>query len=160
MKQHERTHKGSASGSNSDDTVVRKSKAAITKDALKAKKATDPQQCSTDTRKNSLIHSPLSEVASLPAGVINTPLPSLAEPMPYGDPSAQMIMASEQLPNGITNMYPPIVDDTMLNTAAAAAENAEKPIRMPAEGPPPFIRGFSDLDTLAQAAESFDPYYA
>jgi hypothetical protein len=25
--------------------------------------------------------------------------------------------------------------------------------------PPALIRGFSDLDTLAQAAESFDPYY-
>ena len=25
--------------------------------------------------------------------------------------------------------------------------------------PPLLMRGFSDLDTLAQAAESFDPYY-
>jgi len=33
MKQHERTHKGSLSGSNSDDSVARRSKAAITKDA-------------------------------------------------------------------------------------------------------------------------------
>jgi hypothetical protein len=158
MKQHERTHKGSISGSNSDDSVVRKSKAAATKEALKVKKLTDSRQASGDARRTSIIHSPLSEVASLPPSVLDTPLTTLAEPMLYDGSNSQMIMATEQMTNPLTNLYPPIGDDTMLNAAAVAQENAEKAIMMPA-CPPPFQRAFSDLDTLAQAAESFDPYY-
>jgi hypothetical protein len=158
MKQHERTHKGSVSGSNSDDSMVRKSKAATTKDALKAKKPTDLGQGSSDARRTSIIHSPLSEVASLPPSVLDTPLATLAEPMLYDSPNTQMIMPAERMANPMTNLYPPIGDDTMLNAVAVAQENAEKAILMPA-GHPPLQRGFSDLDTLAQAAESFDPYY-
>lgn len=160
MKQHERTHKGSVSGSNSDDSAVRKSKAAATKDALKLKKASESNPASNDIRRGSLIHSPLSEVASLPTGVIDTPLTTLAEPMLYGDASTQMIMPNDHLSNGMTNLYPPIVDDTMLNSVAATRENAEKTVMMQPGCPPPFQRGFSDLDTLAQAAESFNPYYS
>ena len=158
MKQHERTHKGSVSGSNSDDSVVRKNKAAATKDALKAKKPTDSRQAAGDARRTSIIHSPLSEVASLPPSVLDTPLVTLAEPMLYDGSNTQMIIPTDQMANPMTNLYPPIGDDTMLNAAAAAQENAEKAVMMPA-GRPPFQRGFSDLDTLAQAAESFDPYY-
>jgi hypothetical protein len=158
MKQHERTHKGSISGSNSDDSAVRKSKAALTKEALKAKKPTDSRQGSGNPRRTSIIHSPLSEVASLPPSVLDTPLTTLAEPMLYDGSNTQTIMPVEQLTNPMTNLYPPIGDDTILNAAAMAQENAEKAIMMPA-GHPPFQRGFSDLDTLAQAAESFDPYY-
>jgi hypothetical protein len=158
MKQHERTHKGSVSGSNSDDSVARKSKAASTKDALKAKQPTDSGQGSSDARRTSIIHSPLSEVASLPPSVLDTPLAALAEPMLYDGPNAQMIMPVERMANPMTNLYPPIGDETMLNAVAVARENAEKAILMPA-GHPPLQRGFSDLDTLAQAAESFVPYY-
>jgi hypothetical protein len=158
MKQHERTHKGSISGSNSDDSGVRKSKAAVTKEALKAKKPTDSRQGSSDTRRTSIIHSPLSEVASLPPSVLDTPLTTLAEPMLYDGSNTEMIIPADQLTNSMTNLYPPIGDDTILNAAAVVQENAEKAIMMPA-GHPPFQRGFSDLDTLAQAAESFDPYY-
>jgi hypothetical protein len=158
MKQHERTHKGSVSGSNSDDSAVRKSKAASTKDALKAKKPTDSGQGSSDARRTSIIHSPLSEVASLPPSVLDTPLATLAEPMLYDGPNAQMAMPAERMANPMTNLYPPIGDDTMLNAVAVVQENAGKAILMPA-GHPPLQRGFSDLDTLAQAAESFNPYY-
>jgi hypothetical protein len=158
MKQHERTHKGSLSGSHSDDSVVRKSKAATTKDALKAKKSTDSRRGSSDTRRTSIIHSPLSEVASLPPSVLDTPMATLAEPMLYDSSNTQIIMPAEQMANPMTNLYPPIGDDTMLNAAAVAQENVEKAILMPA-GHPPLQRGFSDLDTLAQAAESYDPYY-
>jgi hypothetical protein len=158
MKQHERTHKGSVSTSNSDDSVVRKSKAAMTKEALKAKKPTHSRQASGDARRTSIVHSPFSEVASLPPSVLDTPLTTLAEPTLYDSSSTQMIMPTEPLINPMTNLYPPIGDDTILNTAAVAQENPEKAILMPA-GHPPFQRCFSDLDTLAQAAESFDPYY-
>jgi len=160
MKQHERTHKGSVSGNNSEDSATRKSKAAVTKDALKVKKSTDSKQSSNDIQRSGLIHSPLSEVASLPTSVIDTPLSTLAEPMLYGDANTQQMMPTEHMSNGLTNLYPPIGDDTMLNSAAVARENMDKPIMMSTGAPPPFMRGFSDLDTLAQAAESFDPYYA
>ena len=159
MKQHERTHKGSVSGSNSDDSAARKSKAAATKEALKAKKLTDSRQAAGDTRRTSIAHSPLSEVASLPPNVLDSPLSTLAEPMLYDGSNAQMMMPTEQMTNPMTNLYPPIGDDTMLNAAAATQETAEKGIMMPTSHPP-FQRGFSDLDTLAQAAESFNPYYA
>jgi len=158
MKQHERTHKGSLSENNSDDSMVRKSKAATTKDALKAKKSTDSRQGSSDTRRTSIIHSPLSEVASLPPSVLDTPMATLAEPMLYDSSNTRMVMPAERMANPMTNLYPPIGDDTMLNAAAVAQGNVEKAILMPA-GHPPLQRGFSDLDTLAQAAESFDPYY-
>ena len=157
MKQHERTHKGSISGSNSDDSMVRKSKAAATKDALKVKKSTELRQVTGDTQRTSIIHSPLSEVASIPPSVLDTPLATLAEPMLY-DGSNQMIMPTDQMANSMTNIYPPIGDDTMLNAAVMAQENAEKAIMM-TTGHPSLQRGFSDLDTLAQAAERFDPYY-
>jgi hypothetical protein len=159
MKQHERTHKGSVSTSTSDDSVARKSKADITKEALKAKKPTDSRQASGDTRRTSIVHSPLSEVASLPPSVLDTPLTTLAEPTLYDGSRNHMIMPPEQLISPMTNLYPPIGDDTILNTAAPAQENREKGIVMPAR-PPPFPRGYSDLDTLAQAAESFGPYYS
>jgi hypothetical protein len=158
MKQHERTHKGSVSGSNSDDSMVRKSKAATTKDALKAKKPTDSRQDSSDARRTSIIHSPLSEVASLPPSVLDTPLATLAEPMLYDSPNTQMIMPAEQMANPMTNLYPPIGDDTMLSAVAVVQENAEKAILMPAAHPP-LQHSFSNLNTLAQAAESFGPYY-
>jgi hypothetical protein len=83
---------------------------------------------------------------------------TLAEPMLYDSSNTQIIMPAEQMANPMTNLYPPIGDDTMLNAAAVAQENVEKAILMPA-GHPPLQRGFSDLDTLAQAAESYDPYY-
>ena len=158
MKQHERTHKGSISGSNSDDSVLRKSKAAATKDALKAKNSAESRPVTGDPSRTGIIHSPLSEVASIPPSVLDTPLATLAEPMLYDGSNAPIIIPTEQLANTMTNLYPPLGDDTMLNAAAVAQENAEKAMMMPA-GHPPFQRGFSDLDTLAQAAESFDPYY-
>ncbi|KAL6251047.1 hypothetical protein RBB50_001255 [Rhinocladiella similis] len=59
MKQHERTHKGSRSGSNSDDSI-RRSKAAVTKDALKARQIKKHDSLNSEaSRRSSLIHSPL-----------------------------------------------------------------------------------------------------
>jgi hypothetical protein len=166
MKQHERTHKGaSSSGNISDDSVVRKSKAAITKETAKAKKAAADATADTTAppaRRSSMIHSPLSEVASIAPSAIETPITSLTEPMLYDDPTTALPMLApapvEPLSNGMATIYPPIVEDTMLN-GAAMSQQVDKPVTLSA-AMPSLQRGFSDLDTLAQAAESFNPYYS
>ena len=158
MKQHERTHKGS--GSNSEDSMTRKSKAAKTVEAQKAKQAPDAQSIGVPR-----VQSPLSEVASLAPSAIETPLATLSEPMLYTDPTStvHMPLPDLQMQSAISNLYPPIRDDTLLGSAATTAPSADKIGSMPTTNvPPPFIRGFSDLDTLAQAASesaNFDTYY-
>jgi hypothetical protein len=164
MKQHERTHKGPQSGSNSDDSM-RRSKAAITKDAQTAKssKKSDPMIPET-SRRPSLIQSPLSEVTSLAPTAVDTPL-NVDESAFYQE-QPQMLMPIQTMPDSVSpnSLYPPLGDDILL----AQAANAQQPMmnKLPDNGmapnvhmPPTLIRGFSDLDTLAQAAESFNPYY-
>ncbi|KAJ9606543.1 hypothetical protein H2200_008551 [Cladophialophora chaetospira] len=164
MKQHERTHKGqSASSSNSEDSV-RRSKAAITKDAQKVKQLKKEQTGTIDaSRRSSLIHSPLSEVTSIAPTVIDTPLNG-DDATFYAEP-AQILMPIQTIPEGVSpsSLYPPLGDESMLNVPSLN----QMPVLSKTIDPglsvngfmttmPPLTRGLSDLDTLAQAAESFD----
>jgi hypothetical protein len=147
MKQHERTHKGSASGSNSDDTNHKRSKAAITKDASRAKKTN--AEVNHSSHKAGLIHSPLSAVASIDPSVIGSP--SLSEDHTrYNDVS----MAGTVDAPRTVSAYPPLGDEPAFSTlsqldrtASASLANTQAPIQ----------RAYSDLDTLALAA-AYDPY--
>jgi Zinc finger, C2H2 type len=147
MKQHERTHKGSASGSNSDDTSNKRSKAAITKDAARAKKANS--ELTQPVSNAGLIHSPLSEVASIDPSVIDTP--ALAEDhTPYND--ASIVENSETTQN--VSAYPPLGDEPVFGTLAQLDRDAGTSL---ANGQAHVQRAYSDLDTLALAA-AYDPY--
>lgn len=145
MKQHERTHKGSASGSNSDDTNHKRSKAAMTKVAARAKKATaDVNYSSNDA---GLIHSPLSEVASINPSVIGTP--SLAgEHSHYNHVS----MAEHPEAPRSVSAYPPLGDEPAFSTLSQLDRSTSL-----ANTQAPMQRAYSDLDTLALAA-AYDPY--
>ena len=170
MKQHERTHKNSGSGSNSDEPNARRSKAALTREAQKNKQVQKSESMESDpTTQSSLpsLQSPLSEVTSA--------APSLEAPIPIGDqqfyptePVNQVlpVLPIQAIPENVTpnSLYPPITEEALMAAANALPPlMAEKPIDMnnlaAMPMPPPLIRGFSDLDTLAQAAETFDPYY-
>ncbi|KIX93039.1 uncharacterized protein Z520_11312 [Fonsecaea multimorphosa CBS 102226] len=165
MKQHERTHKGaSASGSTSDEST-RKSKAAITKDAQRAKQHKKLDKINTEaSRRSSLIHSPLSEVTSIAPTAIDTPL-NVDESAFYHDPP-QVLMPIHTIPESVSpsSLYPPLGDDPLLNsTSIGQVPTLGKSNEHNLVGsgllqpmPPTLTRGFSDLDTLAQAAESFD----
>lgn len=158
MKQHERTHKGSVSGgsnSNSEDSTNKRSKAALTKDAQKAKAQNTND--SQPSRKSSIIQSPLSEVTSLAPTAIETPL-NMDDSTFYPNSAAQMMMPGETVPDNMvqSSLYPPLSDTDILganSTLPPIGKGLQQPL------PPQLLRGFSDLDTLAQAAESFDPYY-
>ena len=158
MKQHERTHKNQA-GKGSDDST--RSKAAITKEAQKEKshKKTE-SQASNQTNKTSHMQSPISEVASLAPSTIDNSVIQ-ADPTFFQEPLPQLILPNETnvAPGVISNnsMYPPLGDDTLMsNSTLPQVDKLDASIQMP----PTLIRGFSDLDTLAQAAAAdFDPYY-
>lgn len=165
MKQHERTHKGSASGSASDEQPARRSKAAITKDAQKEKSAQSETQGAESTRKSNHVHSPLSEVtslASLAPSAIETPL-TIEEPILYQNSVPQNMISTEASAAASMSMYPPLVEDAMLNPTnplMLQPFDPSKQLMLSELAPPPLMRGFSDLDTLAQAAaESYEPYY-
>ena len=169
MKQHERTHKGSGSGSNSDESSnPRRSKAAVTRDHQKQKSISKQESGSSDLASStsaSMMRSPLSEVTSIapaPVAELQTPLDATF----YPDPSVSQVMMPAIMPmsDGLSpnSVYPRLAEDAMLAVANAlppmdkiADFSAASTVPMP----PTLIRGFSDLDTLAQAAESFDPYY-
>ncbi|EXJ68210.1 uncharacterized protein A1O5_08825 [Cladophialophora psammophila CBS 110553] len=167
MKQHVRTHKGlSASGSTSDEST-RKSKAAITKDAQKAKQRKKLDKINTEaSRRSSLIHSPLSEVTSIAPTAIDTPL-NVEDSAFYQEPP-QIVMPIQAMPESVSpsSLYPPLVDDPLLNSTPIGQVHTLRKSTHPTLGGsgllgsmPPLTRGFSDLDTLAQAAESFDTSY-
>ncbi|KIW67379.1 hypothetical protein, variant [Phialophora macrospora] len=163
MKQHERTHKGQSASSSNSESSTRKSKAAITKDAQKAKQLKKEHSANTEaSRRSSLIHSPLSEVTSVAATAIDTPL-NVEEPI-YADPS-QVLMPIQAIPDNVSpsSLYPPLGDETLMNTVPMGQIPVMSKSHDPGSGAgdfmnpmPPLIRGLSDLDTLAQAAESFD----
>jgi Zinc finger, C2H2 type len=147
MKQHERTHKGSASGSNSDDTNYKRSRAAITKDAASAKKAaSDANQAGATA---ALIHSPLSEVASIDPSVIGAP--------PLADNHGHYIdvpMAGTVETSRNVSAYPPLGDEPTFGTLLPL-DRATGTSRANTQAP--MQRAYSDLDTLALAA-AYDPY--
>ena len=169
MKQHERTHKNSASGSNSDEPTARRSKAAITREAQRSRQLQKSESLDSDLNPSSIpsLQSPLSEVTSI--------APSLEPQLPVEDPTfypsemvnqALPILPIQSMPDSLSpnSLYPPITDEASM----AAANNMIPPMQeklidmsgMPTMSiPPTLIRGFSDLDTLAQAAETFNPYY-
>ena len=176
MKQHERTHKGSISGSNSEDAGTKKSKAAVTKEAAKRKKdieavsleGVEPSApIKTHSRKASIIPSPLSEVSSIPSASIDQPqqtLPQLPEPAIMPDPLFPETTAQDILNATQSGMYPPLSDSTMLsivpNLDKSSLLGLSGQAAPPPPPPPPLMRGFSDLDTLASAAEAYnDPFY-
>jgi hypothetical protein len=147
MKQHERTHKGSASGSNSDDTNHKRSKAAITKDASRIKKINSDLVQSSNPA--ALIHSPLSEVASIDPSAIGAT--SLAEENNhYNDVS---MAGSVDMPRNVS-AYPPLGDDPPFSNLSQLDRNVGTSL---ANAQAPMQRAYSDLDTLALAA-AFDPY--
>ncbi|KIV88734.1 hypothetical protein PV10_08386 [Exophiala mesophila] len=168
MKQHERTHKGNNSGSNSDDTSSRKSKAAITKDAQKAKAASSGEAlASENSRRSSLIRSPLSEVTSLAQTSTETSIniEDPANPALYPD-SHSMLMPMVVMPESVSpNPLYHTADDLLMNHPSMVPQlmmDKQSEYGLPRGAmlaPPPLARGFSDLDTLAQAAESYNPYY-
>jgi hypothetical protein len=169
MKQHERTHKGQSTSSSTSDESTRRSKAAITKDAQKAKQLKKEHSGNTEvSRRSSMIHSPLSEVTSVAPTAIDTPL-DVDDIAPYTGP-AQVLMPIQTIPDSLSpsSLYPPLSDEILL----AAPPLGQAPTLSKSIDPsldisglmnpmPPLTRGFSDLDTLAQAAESFDTsFYA
>jgi Zinc finger, C2H2 type len=146
MKQHERTHKGSASGSNSDDANYKRSKAAVTKDAARARKISSDVDSS---RQAGLIHSPLSEVASIDPSVIGTPsIPE--ETHPYNE--VHMTANVDNMRN--VSAYPPLSDETGFGTLSQLDKSVGTSL---ADTQAPVQRAYSDLDTLALAA-AYDPY--
>lgn len=147
MKQHERTHKGSASGSNSDDTNYKRSKAAITKDMVRAKKVSSDVNHSAS--QAGLIHSPLSEVASIDPSVIGTP--SLSEDHSH---YADVSMAGNMDTPRNVSAYPPLGDEPAFSTLSQLDRTAGTSL---ANSQAPMQRAYSDLDTLALAA-AYDPY--
>jgi Zinc finger, C2H2 type len=167
MKQHERTHKNSISGT-SDESNSRRSKAAITRDAQKNKQVKKSDStASNPSTQPSLLQSPLSEVTSA--------VPSLDAPMGLQEqafyatePTNQVmpVMPVQPIPDNLSpnSLYPPITNESLMAAAnSLSPSTADKLVDMSAMSaipmPPTLIRGFSDLDTLAQAAETFDPYY-
>ncbi|KAL9624889.1 MAG: hypothetical protein Q9160_000936 [Pyrenula sp. 1 TL-2023] len=134
MKQHERTHKSSSVSVSSDDS--RKSKAAVTKEALANK--TKMVENGHKSRQAS-IHSPLSEVASVAS------VASISGPHRGQTPSA----AVQQLPEGVLYSEPQTVYIPIEEEATLAQINHPAIPKLP--------RTFSDLDTLAMAA-AYDPY--
>lgn len=80
----------------------------------------------------------------------NVTASALLNPHPLALPSKSDLTALEDSSNSLPALAAMGLDPSM--TSAAGANTIIPPI-------PPLIRGFSDLDTLAQAAESFDPYY-
>lgn len=147
MKQHERTHKGSASGSNSDDTNSKRSKAALTKDAARTKKATTNMNQSAGAA--GLIHSPLSEVASIDPSVIGTS--TLANDHAHYTHAS---MAGKSEPSRNVSNYPPLGDEPAFGPLSHLDRNADNCLTHSQQ---PMPRTYSDLDTLAMAA-AYDPY--
>lgn len=158
MKQHERTHKNRA-----DNAGEKKSKAQATRDANKGKEtqdeqpASDPQQQQVPKpahmRKQSSGHSAPSDITLAP-NPVDTPVDLSFFP----DPNPQIVLPSDtelDAAQNATSMYPPLGDEML--TAGMASTNDK--LDIPNPQPPALVRGFSDLDTLAQAAESFDPYF-
>ncbi|KIW21736.1 uncharacterized protein PV07_12834 [Cladophialophora immunda] len=158
------THKGaSASGSASDGSTC-KSKTAITEDAQRAKQHKKLDKIKAEaSRRSSLIQPPLSEATSIAPTAIDTPL-NVDESAFYHDPP-QVLMPIQTIPESVSpsSVYPPLDDDPLLNsTPLGQMHTLGKSNDHTLAGSgllppmPALTRGFSDLDTLAQAAERFD----
>lgn len=172
MKQHERTHKNHTKSA--DD---KKSKAQVTREAQRAKEvekvqdqAPQPQpQAITaplaqslppypaQIRKCSSGNSEPSDITLAP-NPVHTPVD--ISPGFFAEPNPQIIMPGDSV-MADPSIYPPLVEEALL--AELPVPN-EKMVSLTVPQPPSLVRGFSDLDTLAQAAEAsfidpIDPYY-
>lgn len=162
MKQHERTHKGS--NVSNEDSNARRSKAAVTRDAQRHKQISKQDSDSTSvsdlaSASSTMKRSPPSDTTSLePPSELPMPM---GEPTFFAEPSA-LLMPQQPIPENISpagTIYPPLTDEALLANTMQPMDG-RLPNLPPGNLPmPPLIRGFSDLDTLAQAAESFDPTY-
>lgn len=165
MKQHERTHKTSNSSNNSEEQSSRRSKAAVTRDAQRGKEMSKQDSVSSEgiSLPSTFNPSPPSD-----ASVVQS-LPEM--PLPLQDPTFfaatnPMLMPQQSIPENISpnSMYPALPDESLLANPLSQPIDARLPPMMgvptgPIPMAPTLVRGFSDLDTLAQAAEVFDPCY-
>lgn len=164
MKQHERTHKNHAKTGEE-----KKSKAQVTREAQKAKEvqkledetqqqAQHPMAPAIQTqtmppypaqmRKCSSGHSEPSDVTLAP-NPVHTPVD--ISPGFFADTNPQIIMPGDSVMADPSSIYPPLSDDALLNDLPTSNEKMNN-LCIPQ--PPSLVRGFSDLDTLAQAAEA------
>ncbi|ETN36465.1 uncharacterized protein HMPREF1541_08743 [Cyphellophora europaea CBS 101466] len=165
MKQHERTHKGS-NASNSDDAHTRRSKAAIARDVQRnkhvKKQDSDATSLSDPASGSSVKRSPPSETTSLEPLSSNELAIGMGDPTFFSEPNP-LLLPQQPIPENMsppTTIYPPMTDDALMSANNMQPMDVRLPPLPAGNLPmPPLIRGFSDLDTLAQAAESFDPCY-
>lgn len=149
MKQHERTHKGSLSGSVSDDPTLKRSKAALTKEAVRTNKKSN-SDAGLNNHQNGLIHSPLSEMASIDLGIID---PSITEDRTRYEDDVTVANGSTM---HASSVYPPLSDDAEFGNILQLDRNLGAGI-INLSSVTPMPRTYNDLDTLAMAA-AYDPY--
>ncbi|KAK5956141.1 hypothetical protein OHC33_002714 [Knufia fluminis] len=155
MKQHERTHKNRA-----ENAGEKKSKAQTTRDANKVKETEDQEPATAAQRPSPTHMRTQSSGLSDPSDITLAPNPvdTPGDMSFFPDPNPQIVLPCDTAALGATqnpaSLYPPLGDEML---AAAMAPNEKLEVSVPQ--PPTLVRGFSDLDTLAQAAESFDPYF-
>jgi len=159
MKQHERTHKNR--GENAGD---KKSKAQVTRDADKGKDLQNEEQEQDQDEQQPQRPTPpqmrkYSSGLSDPSDITLAPNPvdTPGDMSFFPDPNPEIVLPGDTALDvqNAASMYPPLGDEML---AAAMAPRNDK-LDIPIPQPPILVRGFSDLDTLAQAAESFDPYF-
>lgn len=171
MKQHERTHKNHAKSGDE-----KKSKAQATREKVKEvqksqeqnQQAQHPMAATIQTqsvppypaqlRKCSSGTSEPSDVTLAP-NPVHTPVD--ISPGFFADTNPQIIMPGDSV-MADPSTYPPLSDDALLTEMPASTEKLNN-LCIPQ--PPSLVRGFSDLDTLAQAAEAsfidpIEPYYS
>lgn len=161
MKQHERTHKNHAANANGED---KKSKAQATRDAQKAKttkkedsentqQSQQPQQPARIRKSSSGISDPSDITLVNP---VDTPVDISPSFFPDTNPHIVLPVDSALLADpSMSSMYPPLIDEGLV-ASGLLPQQSDKLLEIPQ--PPTLVRGFSDLDTLAQAA-AYDPYY-
>ena len=156
MKQHERTHKNNSNG---EDSNPRRSKAAVTRDAQRKQLQ---QEESEGTASTDLTTSASSDQTSIEPPI--SELPMLMPDVAFFPDSNPMLLPQQPLPEFIPNsVYPPLTDESLMavNSIPQTIDLRLAPIGLGNTLlAPSLTRGLSDLDTLAQVAETFDPLYA
>lgn len=172
MKQHERTHKNHAKSGDE-----KKSKAQVTREAQKVKEVQKQQEEVQQTqqefiptalsqqlppypahiRKSSSGNSEPSDITLAP-NPVHTPVD--LSPGFFAENTPQIMLPGDSI-MADPSIYPPLSDEAMLGDMPVTNE---KIMSLTVPQPPSLVRGFSDLDTLAQAAEAsyidpIDPYY-
>lgn len=166
MKQHERTHKNHPG----NDSSLRRSKAAASRDSQRnkqLKKEESDATSSTDLLSSSsstFKRSPVSDQTSIEPPPSELPM-LMPDSTPFYTDNNPMLLQQPPLPDTFSSntIYPPLTDEALLNMNNMLPSALDARLAPLGSGnipmPPSLVRGFSDLDTLAQAAESFDPAY-